>query len=107
VDKGPDRIFSNLLKDDPALAALIEQFIEALPGLVEDFVSAIAQQDWIKLRQLAHDMKGIGGGYGYPLLSELAERIELRLHDEQFDELDSDLQDMRTLAQRIIDGYQN
>lgn len=106
MSKGPDRIVSNLLQDDPALAGLIEQFIDALPGLVEDFASAIAQQDWVTLGKLAHDMKGIGGGYGYPLLSELAERMGMRVHNEQFGELEADLRDLRSLEQRIRDGYQ-
>lgn len=106
MSKEPDRIVSNLLQEDPELAGLIEQFIDALPGLVDDFAATIARQDWIKLRKLAHDMKGIGGGYGYPLLSELAERMGMRVHNEQVGELESDLRELKTLAQCIKEGYQ-
>lgn len=106
MNKGPDKIVSNLLQENPELAGLIGQFIDALPGLVEDFASVIARQDWIKLRKLAHDMRGIGGGYGYPLLSELAEHMGGCVQNEQFGELEADLRAMRTLAQRIKEGYQ-
>ena len=101
-----DPIFSDLLQQEPELAELISQFIDALPGLVEDFTSAIEKEDWRAVQQLAHDMKGIGGGYGYPLLSELAERMGLRISNRQFAGLDSDLEEMKRLAQGILLGHQ-
>lgn len=106
MSRGPDKIVSNLLEEAPELAGLIKQFIDALPDMVGDFAAAIEQKDWVRLRKLAHDMKGLGGGYGYPMLSDIAERIGLRLHDTQFAALESDLQEMRVLVEHIIEGSQ-
>lgn len=101
-----DPIVSILLQDEPELGELVSRFIDALPGLVDDFASAIEQKDWPIVRQLAHDMKGIGGGYGYPLLSELAERMGRGVYNGQFARLDSDLGEMKQLVRRIILGHQ-
>ncbi|MEE8388301.1 MAG: Hpt domain-containing protein [Acidiferrobacterales bacterium] len=101
-----DPIVSILLQEEPELGELVSRFIDALPGLVDDFASAIEQKDWPMVRQLAHDMKGIGGGYGYPLLSELAERMGQGVKNEQFVKLKSDLVEMKQLMQRIILGCQ-
>lgn len=99
-------IFSDLLEEESDLAELISQFIDALPGLIEDFARAIASEDWLAIQQLSHDMKGIGGGYGYPLLSELAECMGLRISNRQFAGLDTDLEEMKRLAQGILLGHQ-
>ncbi len=104
VSTNQDPIVSILLQEEPELGELVSLFIEALPALVDDFASAIGQQDWPAVRQLAHDMKGIGGGYGYPLLSELAGRMGQGVHNGHFDRLDSDLEELKRLVQRIILG---
>lgn len=101
-----DPIYSDLLQQEPELAELISQFIDALPGLIEGFARAIANEDWLAVQQLSHDMKGIGGGYGYPSLSELAGRMGQRASTGQFANLDSDLKEMKRLAQGILLGYQ-
>lgn len=101
-----DPIFSDLLQQEPELAELISKFIDALPGLIEEFARAIEKKDWRAVQQLAHDMKGIGGGYGYPLLSELAARMGLRVSNGQFAGLESDMEEMKRLAHGILLGYQ-
>ena len=106
MSTNPEPIYSDLLQDEPELAELISQFIDALPDLIDAFASAIAQEDWIAVKKLVHDMKGLGGGYGYPHLSELAERMRVRILEEQYTHLDSDVDEMRLLARRIQIGYQ-
>ena len=39
------------------------------------------------LRRLAHNMKGIGGSFGYPALSQIAHRMESYVSDLKYDDV--------------------
>ncbi len=62
--------------DDPVLADIIDQYVEALPGHVETMREALDHRDHERLHRLAHQLKGTGGSYGYPALSDLGRRLD-------------------------------
>lgn len=66
---------NNKLIIDEDLRDLIPDYIEkriAELGLIEDKLNA---NDFVYLKQLAHDWQGTGGGYGIPLITEIGERL--------------------------------
>lgn len=74
VESAP--IVSSLLKDEPDLADLVMSFVDQLPQMLKSLHKAFTTRDGGLFKKLVHDLKGMGGGYGYPQISELAERIE-------------------------------
>jgi CheY-like chemotaxis protein len=74
VESAP--IVSSLLKDEPDLADLVVSFVDQLPQMLSSLHKAFTTRDRESFKKLAHDLKGMGGGYGFPQISELAERIE-------------------------------
>lgn len=72
----PLPLHSTLLAADPELFDLVRDFVQGLDRRVSDMQHARNAGDWIRLRSLAHQLKGAGGSYGYPDLSELAGRLE-------------------------------
>ena len=72
-DPGPLR---SRFADDPNMIDLIEQFIHRLPRRIVAMRQALANTHHEELRRLAHQLKGAGGGYGYPCLTEGARALE-------------------------------
>ena len=62
--------------DDADLVDLIDEFAVGLEADVESMRKALENGDHDGLRRLAHQMKGAGGSYGYPMLTEAAKAIE-------------------------------
>jgi signal transduction histidine kinase/DNA-binding NarL/FixJ family response regulator len=61
---------------DADLADIIQEFVAGLPAQVQAMHDALASGAPAELRRLAHCLKGAGGSYGYPCLTEEARRLE-------------------------------
>jgi HPt (histidine-containing phosphotransfer) domain-containing protein len=62
--------------DDPEFRELLEEFAAAMPVRREGLLEAHRTAAYALLRQRAHQLKGAGGGFGFPQLSELAAELE-------------------------------
>ncbi len=63
----------------------IEEFKQQMAGYQQEMEQAIVDKAWGDLARLAHKIKGSGGSFGYPQLTEQAKVVEARLRQEQFD----------------------
>jgi HPt (histidine-containing phosphotransfer) domain-containing protein len=63
-------------EDDPDLAELVARFVGSLPSRSEVIGRVAAEEQWEELVRLAHQLKGSAGGYGLPMLGEVASRLE-------------------------------
>ena len=59
-------ITSELVQEDPDFIDLVEEFVASLDDRLSDLQAALAKQDVQQLRNLAHQLKGAGGGHGLP-----------------------------------------
>jgi signal transduction histidine kinase/DNA-binding NarL/FixJ family response regulator/HPt (histidine-containing phosphotransfer) domain-containing protein len=73
---GNGAIVSELLAEGPEMADLVTYFVAKLPEYIERTQNAIESMDFGRIGQGAHDLKSVGGGYGYPMLFELAQAME-------------------------------
>ena len=62
--------------DDPDFQDLLVMFVESLQEQRREIVAAYEADDLMELARKAHQLKGAGGGYGFPGLSETARRFE-------------------------------
>ena len=60
---------------------LLGQFLRRLPELMIQVEAAAEQQQWDKLQRLLHNLKGMGGSFGFDDLSALAEPMYNALAD--------------------------
>ena len=90
--------------DEPDLAHLIEKFITYLPGNIESLIKAAQQQDWGTIKDVAHQLKGLGGGYGYPGITQLAAKLEFQVVNKNQLEVDSLIAGINAYCQRIYTG---
>ncbi|NWG87194.1 MAG: response regulator [Hydrogenophilaceae bacterium] len=74
ADEGP--IVSALLQEGPEMADLVSYILGRFPGYLQGLQEALAADDLAALKKRAHDLKSVGGGYGYPQVTELALQLE-------------------------------
>lgn len=70
------------LEEDDAIQALVDQFLDGLPDRVKIMQAALEQENWLSLRDQAHQIKGTAGAMGYPLMTEKAGELERALKKE-------------------------
>ena len=89
-------IHSSLLKEEPEFFDLVKNFVTQLPIMIQEMRDSFTNKDWNILKGIAHDLKSLGGGHGFPVITQLASNIEFSLAkhnymevNELFDELES------------------
>ena len=93
---------SELARQDASLADLVEDFLGRLPQQIEQLDKALADDDLGALRQAAHQLKGSGGGYGYPALTELAAQVERYALRLQLDACVKGVNEIKQLVSRMV-----
>ena len=97
-------ITSELLVNEPELIDLIDKFIKRLPVMQEEINEFFKNKKWDEFSGIIHQMKGVGGGYGYPMLTELCALIEIQLRNKDYDELENLVAEFNDMAGQIING---
>ena len=97
-------IVSTLLQEEPELAALIREFVQRLPGILEKIKAAFVNGQQEELRREIHTLKGTGGNFGYSEIYELAKRIEFETVAGNFEAITELLESLDDVARRIEQG---
>jgi PAS domain S-box-containing protein len=74
---GDPEIIRSQYAADRELAEVLGQFVNGLPRQVEAMSRALQAGRKEELQRLAHRLKGAGGSYGYPSLTETARELEV------------------------------
>ncbi len=113
-DKGrPDRphlkhsdgeIIQSEFADDPDLAEIIDELVGALADKIEAMRQALENGHFEKLQRLAHQLKGAGGSYGYPLVTEASRVVELAAKAGDVEGAGMSLNDLAAICRAIVRG---
>jgi signal transduction histidine kinase/DNA-binding response OmpR family regulator len=74
-------VTSTLADDDPDLQEIVRQFVRDLPDRSSAILRAAQTSDTETLKRLAHQLKGAGGSYGFPGITDAAAAVEQALAD--------------------------
>lgn len=95
---------SQLVDSEPQLKALVMKFINSLPETQAQIQAEYAAKEWQALEKSLHNVKGMGGGFGYPQLTSLAARIEFEVKKGDYNEVEASLKELATVISCIIAG---
>ncbi len=90
--------------DDADLVELIEEFVAGLEEDLESMRKVLEDGDYDGLRRLAHQMKGAGGSYGYPMLTEVAKILEEAAKTKDAEACTTALEEFEVLCQAVNQG---
>ena len=94
-------IYSDLAQSDPAFSDIVELFVDGLNQRLEAMQDALQANDMDCLRRLTHQLKGSGGGHGYPTLSQNASALEQQILEGATGEITHGLDELASLIARI------
>lgn len=66
-----------VVKVDPEIADMVPRFLANRSSDVQRLREALSRADDEAVRAIGHTLNGVGGGYGFPAISELGARIEV------------------------------
>lgn len=91
--------------DDPDMLKIIEMFVDGLSDRIESILTAFEDSNCTTVSGIAHQLKGASGGYGYPLMSELAFDVEqLANRNAEADQIEAALAVLVDECRRAIVG---
>lgn len=96
-----EKIRSTLAEEDPEIVDLINRFVERYPAVIERIAELLHQRDWDKLKKEIHDLKGVGGGYGFARISELAAKAEFAIAKQNYAEAEAIIVELDRLKTRL------
>jgi signal transduction histidine kinase/CheY-like chemotaxis protein/HPt (histidine-containing phosphotransfer) domain-containing protein len=93
--------------NDDEFREILLRFLERLPQMVETINESCGKKDWETVQSISHQLKGLGGSFGYSQITKIAKNIHesSRLHPE--DGMDSLLHELNQELQRIMNQNQN
>ncbi|HXE54898.1 MAG TPA: ATP-binding protein, partial [Tepidisphaeraceae bacterium] len=101
----PRQIVRSTFAYDQDMQQALGEFVSRLPQRVDELSALLQNGDLEELRRSVHQLKGAGGGYGFPGITELASLAEQRVRAN--DTLDAIAASIRSLIELIrgIEGY--
>ena len=98
-------IVSTLIDDGPDFLKLVDMFVQRLPASLNKINDTLQQNQWPDLKALIHDLKGVGGGMGFPMITEISQTIEFQIAKQSFSEVTSSINELNSLCERIYLGH--
>lgn len=97
-------ILSSLLQEGDVFREVIDRFLERLPDILRDIQKLYHAKSWQEMQLHIHDLKGLGGGMGYPMLTDIARDIEVQLKAGDYHRLRDRMPQLEQLCQQILDS---
>ena len=69
--------------DDKDMSEVLAEFIAGLPDQVKQIEQLLSDSNAVALKRAVHQLKGAGGGYGFPGVTELAASAEKQIIEGQ------------------------
>jgi PAS domain S-box-containing protein len=84
---------------------ILDEFVEGMAVQVGHITEWLEREDLQSLRRAAHQLKGAGGGYGFPQVTELAGRVERSIAETEPMEVIAARVDELVWLIRQVEGY--
>lgn len=73
--------------EDEEMKKLFDAFLLNLPHMVQSIQQAADARDWEQLKTMSHQLKGLGGSFGYDCLTTIAKNIYICARDHSDESL--------------------
>ena len=105
-DGAPASPLRSAVDDDPVVQEYLPEFVAQLPAQVSAMEALLAENDLETLARHVHQLKGSGGLYGFPQITQAAAEAERRVKENE--PLEAVRQGVDALVRlvRRVEGYQ-
>ena len=89
----------------PRYLAIVERFKQELPGMVKELSEAVRTEDWERVKDKSHELKGIGGAMGFPQITEIARQMHTQASDENYDHVTLTCAELEQECQNLVQSF--
>lgn len=100
--KPDEPIPSDLVREDPTFADIVLQFVDGLDNRLKQLESALRNSDFETLSNVSHQLKGSGGGHGYPIVTEKAAALETFAKKNAMEECIDAFSELKGICTRLV-----
>ena len=90
-----------IVEVDADLEDLIPGFLERRQQDLQDLRDALGKADFEKIGQLAHTLKGVGGGYGFDAITDISRQLQLAAESRSAAAIETQLAELVDYLQRV------
>lgn len=91
----------SIFANDPDFSELLEMFVETLGERRKSLATSYEIKDYEKLKSEAHQLKGAGGGYGFPELTTVSAQLEEACKSQNIDRIGETLNAALSYIDRV------
>ena len=89
----------------PRYLAIVERFKQELPGMVKELSEAVRTENWERVKDKSHELKGIGGAMGFPQITEIARQMYTHASDENYDHVALTCAELEKECQSLVQSF--
>ncbi len=93
------------LADDPVYLELVDRFIAKLPPQIALIETALVEKDWEQFQSITHQLKGAGGGFGFPDITTQTGELNVQCIEGKYELLEAGVQRLAALNHAIQRGW--
>ncbi len=94
-----------IVQVDEDLEALIPGFLKNRGQDVEKLRAELEQSNFVNVSSIGHSIKGVGGGYGFDLMSELGAKIEIAGKESNAEVIRENIEKLDNYLKRVEIEY--
>ncbi len=94
-----------IVQIDSDLEELIPGFLQHRQDDVVTLRTALGKRDFARLSAIGHDLKGVGGGYGFAEIATIGANIETAAKNQDHAAIDADIAQLSDYLSRVEIDY--
>ena len=67
------------LAKKPIFTELVQKFVNHLPESINNIKQLAKAKQWSEVKKITHQLKGMGGGLGFPVITEITKEIDIEI----------------------------
>lgn len=93
------------LDQDPEFQVLVQAFLARLPQMVEEINAALTSKNWQAFESVSHKLKGMGGGFGFPELTVVGQKLNTMVREKSYDYLAREVEQLNSMYTAIMQKH--
>jgi HPt (histidine-containing phosphotransfer) domain-containing protein len=89
----------------PRYLAIVERFKQELPRMVKELSEAVRTENWERVKDKSHELKGIGGAMGFPQITEIARQMYTQASDANYNHVTLTCAELEKECQSLVQSF--
>ncbi len=75
--------------------------------MVNELSEAVRMENWQRVKDKSHELKGIGGAVGFPQITEIARKMYTQADEEHYDQVTLTCAELEKQCQSLVQSFES